>query len=121
MVRAADPKGRCEVLEILDKAKALGLTVLRTWAFSDGPLQWNALQRQPGVYDENTFAALDFVIHQASIRGARAPSSANPRFLFFGSANARKPAAIVYACAAQKKLSAGSRAPAIDTSRRRSP
>ena len=69
MVRAADPKGRCEVLEILDKAKGLGLTVVRTWAFSDGPLQWNALQRAPGEYDENTFAALDWVVHQASIRG----------------------------------------------------
>jgi hypothetical protein len=68
MLRAADPKGRCEVLEVLDKAAALGLTVLRTWAFSDGPGQWRALQRAPGVYDENTFAGLDFVIHQVSMR-----------------------------------------------------
>jgi hypothetical protein len=65
MLRAADPASRCEVLEVLDKAQALGLTVLRTWAFSDGPGQWRALQRAPGVYDENTFAGLDFVIHQA--------------------------------------------------------
>ena len=71
MVRAADPKSRCEVLEVLDKAASLGLTVLRTWAFSDGAQQWRALQRSPGVYDENTFAGLDFVVHQASLRGIR--------------------------------------------------
>ena len=93
MLRAADPGSRCEVLEVLDKAQALGLTVLRTWAFSDGAQQWRALQRAPGVYDENTvrasdelsrlvcfgadsvlppqFAGLDFVIHQASLRGIR--------------------------------------------------
>jgi mannan endo-1,4-beta-mannosidase len=71
MLRAADPGSRCEVLEVLDKAQQLGLTVLRTWAFSDGAQQWRALQRAPGVYDENTFAGLDFVIHQASLRGIR--------------------------------------------------
>lgn len=43
-VRAADPKGRCDVIEVLDKAQSLGLTVLRAWAFADGPLVWNALQ-----------------------------------------------------------------------------
>jgi hypothetical protein len=48
MVRAANPKTRPQVLEILDSAKELGLTVLRIWAFSDGHLEWNALQRYPG-------------------------------------------------------------------------
>jgi hypothetical protein len=49
MLRAADPKGRCEVTEVLDEAASLGLTVLRTWAFADGPSAWRALQRSPGV------------------------------------------------------------------------
>ena len=71
MVRAADPLSRYDVLETLDKAALLGLTVLRTWAFSDGADSYRPLQREPGVYDENTFAALDFVIHEASQRGIR--------------------------------------------------
>lgn len=32
-------------------AKNLGLTVLRTWAFADGP-QWNAIQPALGILDE---------------------------------------------------------------------
>eukprot|EP00884_Botryococcus_braunii_P022962 jgi/Botrbrau1/934/Bobra.0167s0045.1 len=71
MVRAANPKTRPQVLEILDSAKELGLTVLRIWAFSDGHLEWNSLQRYPGVYDEATFQGLDFVLDQASRRGIR--------------------------------------------------
>lgn len=59
MVRAADPLGRPEVDEVLDKAASLGATVLRTWAFSDGPTSWRALQRAPGQYDESTFEGLD--------------------------------------------------------------
>ena len=49
MVRAADPDMRWQVTEILDTAKSMGLKVIRTWAFSDGPLQYNALQRYPGA------------------------------------------------------------------------
>jgi mannan endo-1,4-beta-mannosidase len=71
MVRAADARSRLDALETLDKAAAMGLTVLRTWAFSDGAESYRPLQRSPGVYDENTFAALDFVIYQASLRGIR--------------------------------------------------
>ena len=39
-------------------AADLGVTVLRTWAFSDGAGEWRALQRAPGVYDEATFRGL---------------------------------------------------------------
>ena len=46
--RAADPTTRHEVEAVLDAARALGLGVLRTWAFNDGPEEWNAVQRQPG-------------------------------------------------------------------------
>ena len=49
MIRAADAKTRPQVLEILDSAKDLGLTVLRIWAFSEGPIQYNTLQRYPGT------------------------------------------------------------------------
>ena len=47
MTRAADPGLQQQVLEVLDDAKAAGLTVVRTWAFNDGP-EWNALQPSPG-------------------------------------------------------------------------
>lgn len=65
MVRAANPKTRPQVLEILDSAKELGLTVLRIWAFSDGHLEWNALQRYPGLafphpFTSTLFAPLPF-------------------------------------------------------------
>lgn len=49
MVRSADPDMRWQATEILDTAKSMGLKVLRIWAFSDGPLQYNALQRYPGA------------------------------------------------------------------------
>jgi len=49
MIRAADAKTRPQVLEILDSAKDLGLKVLRIWAFSEGPIQYNTLQRYPGA------------------------------------------------------------------------
>lgn len=49
MIRAADPKTRPQVLEILDSASDLGLKVLRIWAFSEGPIQYNTLQRYPGL------------------------------------------------------------------------
>ncbi|CAL8463261.1 g2795 [Coccomyxa elongata] len=71
MIRAADPKTRPQVLEILDSAKDLGLKVLRMWAFNEGPLQYNTLQRYPGVYDDKVLVGLDFVINEASKRGIR--------------------------------------------------
>ena len=49
MARGADPQTRPQVLEILDSAKALGLKVLRMWAFGEGPLQYNSLQHYPGA------------------------------------------------------------------------
>lgn len=46
------------------------MTVLRTWAFWDG-LEDGALQRAPGVFDERSFCALDFVLHEASLRNIK--------------------------------------------------
>src|SRR4030095_9713904 len=70
MAYAADPGLRDEVDEVLREARSLGSTVLRTWAFSDGA-RWNALQIAPGVYDEDVFVGLDYVVHRASEEGLR--------------------------------------------------
>jgi hypothetical protein len=40
------------VTETFQKARELGLTVLRMWAFADGPTEWNALQPRLGEIDE---------------------------------------------------------------------
>ena len=42
--RAADAGLRHECTAVLDDAAAAGITVIRTWAFADGPDLWNALQ-----------------------------------------------------------------------------
>ena len=71
MVRGIEAPLRCEVDEVLDAAVELGITVIRTWGFSDGSEEWNALQRQPRVYDEETFRGLDYAITAAGARGIR--------------------------------------------------
>jgi len=68
--RAADPSTLPDVISVLDDLQAAGITVVRTWAFADGP-QWSALQPSPGVFDENVFCALDRVIAEAGARGIR--------------------------------------------------
>ncbi|KAL4532417.1 hypothetical protein Ndes2526B_g08318 [Nannochloris sp. 'desiccata'] len=70
MTRAADPSTLPDVISVLDDLQAAGITVVRTWAFADGP-QWSALQPSPGVFDENVFCALDRVIAEAGARGIR--------------------------------------------------
>ncbi|KAG6744399.1 hypothetical protein POTOM_053119 [Populus tomentosa] len=64
MVFAADQSTRGKVTEVFQKASSVGLSVCRTWAFNDG--QWRALQKSPGVYDEDVFKALDFVVSEAN-------------------------------------------------------
>jgi len=51
---------RSVVTDTLDAAKKLGLNTVRTWAFYDGKLQ-----TAPGVYDEDFFDALDYVVAKA--------------------------------------------------------
>ncbi|EPS60450.1 mannan endo-1,4-beta-mannosidase 2, partial [Genlisea aurea] len=63
---ATDPSARDKVTQVFSQASAVGLTVCRTWAFSDGG--YGALQKSPGVYDER---ALDFVISEANKHGIR--------------------------------------------------
>ncbi|XP_057501968.1 mannan endo-1,4-beta-mannosidase 5-like [Actinidia eriantha] len=60
---AAEPSERNKVSEVFREAAAAGLSVCRTWAFSDGGDR--ALQISPGAYDERVFQALDFVISEA--------------------------------------------------------
>ncbi|KAI3991559.1 hypothetical protein MKX01_040569 [Papaver californicum] len=63
MLFAADESTRGKVSQIFQEASSVGLTVCRTWAFNDGG--WRALQKSPGVYDEDIFKALDFVLSEA--------------------------------------------------------
>ncbi|RAL43003.1 unnamed protein product [Cuscuta campestris] len=67
---ASDVGERNKVTEVLREASAAGLSVCRTWAFSDGN-RYNALQTSPGVYDERVFQGLDFVLTEARKYGVR--------------------------------------------------
>ncbi|CAM8995870.1 unnamed protein product [Rhodiola kirilowii] len=60
---AANAADRYKVSNVFRDASAAGLSVCRTWAFSDGGDQ--PLQISPGVYNENVFQALDFVVAEA--------------------------------------------------------
>ncbi|KAL3845718.1 hypothetical protein ACJIZ3_003121 [Penstemon smallii] len=66
---ASDPNERYKVSDVFREASAAGLTVCRTWAFSDGGDR--ALQISPGTYDERVFQGLDFVISEAKKYGIR--------------------------------------------------
>ncbi|KAJ8898891.1 hypothetical protein K2173_008200 [Erythroxylum novogranatense] len=63
MVFAADQSTRGKITDLFQQASSVGLTVCRTWAFNDG--QWRALQKSPGIYDEEVFKGLDFVVSEA--------------------------------------------------------
>ncbi|KAL6315366.1 hypothetical protein AAG906_000474 [Vitis piasezkii] len=66
---AAEPSERYKVSNTFREAAGAGLSVCRTWAFSDGGDR--ALQISPGTYDERVFQALDFVISEARRYGIR--------------------------------------------------
>ncbi|ONK61418.1 uncharacterized protein A4U43_C08F29700 [Asparagus officinalis] len=57
------------VPSVLQQASQHGLTVGRTWAFSDGGAF--PLQTSPGVYNEDMFKALDWVVSEAGKNGIR--------------------------------------------------
>ncbi|WOL02391.1 mannan endo-1,4-beta-mannosidase 5-like [Canna indica] len=69
LMTAASDNLQAKVSQTFSEAAADGLTVCRTWAFSDGGQ--GALQQSPGVYNENVFRALDFVISEARNHGIR--------------------------------------------------
>lgn len=61
--------GPALVRNILDKAQAHGLDVLRTWAHPvSAPY---ALASGPGVYNEDVFRGLDYLLDEARKRGVR--------------------------------------------------
>ena len=66
MEKARWAETRHMVDEVLDKAAALGMTVMRTWAFDDTP---KGLQVAPGIFNEEAFRALDYVVAEAGRKG----------------------------------------------------
>ena len=55
-------------------ARALGFTVMRTWGYADGPNEGvgaDGFQPAPGVYNEQAFRALDYVLYKADLAGVR--------------------------------------------------
>ncbi|XP_043713958.1 mannan endo-1,4-beta-mannosidase 7 [Telopea speciosissima] len=69
MYMASDPSQRSKVSSAFQQASAHGLSVARTWAFSDGG--YKPLQYSPGYYDEQMFKGLDFVISEARRYGIK--------------------------------------------------
>ncbi|BAS81070.1 Os02g0766900 [Oryza sativa Japonica Group] len=67
MYMASDPGDRSKAAGVLQQAASLRATLVRTWAFSDGG--YRPLQKSPGVYNEDMFMGLDFVIAEAKKRG----------------------------------------------------
>ncbi|XP_038682317.1 mannan endo-1,4-beta-mannosidase 4-like [Tripterygium wilfordii] len=67
MMMASDPSARTKVSTTFQQASKYGMNVARTWAFNDGG--YNSLQSSPGVYNENMFKGLDFVIAEAKKYG----------------------------------------------------
>uniref|UniRef100_A0ACD5YUR5 Uncharacterized protein n=1 Tax=Avena sativa TaxID=4498 RepID=A0ACD5YUR5_AVESA len=68
MYMGSDAADRSKVIATLDQASRLGATLVRTMAFNDGGSN-RPLQISPGVYNEDTFKGLDFVIAEAKKRG----------------------------------------------------
>ena len=64
-----DPS-RSKVSKMFNKAAQMGLTVCRTWAFSDGPGP-NSLQISPGLFNQRVLKGLDYVIVEARKNGIR--------------------------------------------------
>jgi mannan endo-1,4-beta-mannosidase len=58
------------LVEVLDDAQNLGLTVIRTWGFCDGSYSYS-FQTAPGVYSEARFQWFDRIIKEASDRNLK--------------------------------------------------
>ncbi|XP_054819928.1 mannan endo-1,4-beta-mannosidase 7-like [Prosopis cineraria] len=69
MYVASDPSQRNKVSSAFQEAKSHGLSIARTWAFSDGG--YKPLQYSPGSYNEDMFQGLDFVISEARRYGIK--------------------------------------------------
>ena len=55
------------------ESEQLGLTVLRTWAFADGP-QWNSIQPSLGQLDERVLSEVS-ISAPTLLTGLRAPAA----------------------------------------------
>ncbi|CAI5494687.1 unnamed protein product [Closterium sp. Naga37s-1] len=86
MYIASIPDKKNLVNQALSQGRSMGLTVCRTGAFFDGP-GWHALQTSPGVFDENTFKALDYVIFTAKRFGIRLHMVLNGNWDDYGGKN----------------------------------
>ncbi|KAL9815630.1 Mannan endo-1,4-beta-mannosidase 7 [Arabidopsis thaliana] len=69
MYVASDPSQRSKISTAFQDASRHGLTVARTWAFSDGG--YRALQYSPGSYNEDMFQGLDFALAEARRHGIK--------------------------------------------------
>nr|GEX67118.1 mannan endo-1,4-beta-mannosidase 7 [Tanacetum cinerariifolium] len=69
MLLASDPSQRHKVSSAFQEASSHGLSVARTWAFSDGGV--TPLQYSPGSYNEQMFKGLDFVVAEARRYGIK--------------------------------------------------
>ncbi|CAH9088663.1 unnamed protein product [Cuscuta epithymum] len=70
MYVGSDLSQRYKVSDAYKTASSHGLTVARTWAFSDGGA-YRPLQCSPGSYNEDMFKGLDFVIAEARKYGIK--------------------------------------------------
>lgn len=69
---ASGREGRLNVQRVLEGAARLGLQVVRTWAFAEGPTSSSApLRLRAGALHEPTAIGLDYVVSQAARRGLR--------------------------------------------------
>lgn len=57
--------------EVLHAATAMGMSVVRCWAFNDGPDREMALQPAPFVYPEDAFDSLDYTVFKAGELGLK--------------------------------------------------
>ncbi|KAK4736716.1 hypothetical protein R3W88_000413 [Solanum pinnatisectum] len=82
MYMASDPSTRNKVTNIFQQASKYKMNVARTWAFADGGSK--SLQSAPGVYNEQMFQGLDFVISEAKNYGIHLILSLVDNFEAFG-------------------------------------
>ncbi|KAJ6710187.1 MANNAN ENDO-14-BETA-MANNOSIDASE 1 [Salix koriyanagi] len=68
MYMSSDPSTRTKVTSAFQQASKHGMNIARTWAFSDGGND-KPLQISPGIYNEDMFEGLDFVVSEARKHG----------------------------------------------------
>lgn len=78
-------KSHYMVDSVLNDAAAMGLRVVRAWAFLDGePSDGIVLQPEPGVFDEDGFEPLDYAVWKAGQLGLRLVLTLTNNWTAFG-------------------------------------